>query len=150
MKRSDVPRLFDLLEQLYQGKRKPRDEVTVAIWAEVLKPWPYEQVRDAAIKRARENRFFPDPSELAEFLSPAPKEEEPDERMRPASPSEMRSLQWGIEFRKLLTAVLEEKGLPTTSEAAKEAGMSYTDWMAAREAAGVDTDRLLIAALPPR
>lgn len=68
LERQDVCRLFDLLEQLYQGKKKPRDKVTLAIWAEVLKPWSYEQVRSAVVQRARENRFFPDPSELAAYL----------------------------------------------------------------------------------
>ena len=37
--KEDVCRTFDLLEQIYQGKKKPRDNVTLAIWAEILKPW---------------------------------------------------------------------------------------------------------------
>ena len=68
--KEDVCRTFDLLEQIYQGKKKPRDNVTLAIWAEILKPWSYAQVRSAVVQRARENRFFPDPSELAAYLPP--------------------------------------------------------------------------------
>ena len=68
----DVLRLFDLLERLYQGKKAPRDKVSVAVWREVLKPWSYGTVRDAVIRRARDNRFFPDPSEIAEYCGPAP------------------------------------------------------------------------------
>ena len=72
MTRHDVHKLFDLLEHLYQGKKQSRDDVTVAIWAKVFEPWSYAQVRQAVIERARVNRYFPDPSEIAEFLSPAP------------------------------------------------------------------------------
>ena len=68
--KEDVCRTFDLLEQIYQGKKKPRDNVTLAIWAEILKPWSYAQVRSAVVQRARENRFFPDPSALAACLPP--------------------------------------------------------------------------------
>ena len=41
--------------------------MTVAIWTEVLKPWSYEQVRTAVVQKARENRFFPDPSEIVAY-----------------------------------------------------------------------------------
>lgn len=66
--KEDVLKLFDLLERLHSGKKQQRDKVSVAVWAEVLRPWNYEQVRDAAVRRARVNRYFPDPSELAEYL----------------------------------------------------------------------------------
>lgn len=72
MTKQDVHKLFDLLEHLYQGKKQIRDDVTVAIWAKVFEPWSYPQVRQAVIERARINRYYPDPSEIAEFLPPAP------------------------------------------------------------------------------
>ena len=68
MEYNDVEKLFSLLEHLYQGKKKSRDKVTVAIWHEVFKPWSYEQVRDAVIRRSREKKFMPDQSEIAEYL----------------------------------------------------------------------------------
>ena len=68
--KSDALRLFELLERLYQGRKAQRDNVSVAVWREVLKLWSYETVRDAVIRRSRENRFFPDPSEVAEYCGP--------------------------------------------------------------------------------
>lgn len=61
MEYNDVEKLFSLLEHLYQGKKKSRDKVTVAIWHEVFKPWSYEQVRDAVIRRSREKKFHAGP-----------------------------------------------------------------------------------------
>lgn len=125
MTRQEVHRLFDLLGNLYQGNRRSRDDVTVAIWAEVLKPWSYEQVRTAVVERARVNRYYPDPSEIAEFL---PKTEEPaSDRYAPPSPiarkhmAELRAWQedWHRE--------LHEMGLPTMREAEKS-GMSLREW----------------------
>lgn len=69
---AEVNKLFDLLRDLH-GKDKPRDGRTVAIWTAVLEPWDYAQVRTAAVERARENRYSPDPGELAEYLPKAPR-----------------------------------------------------------------------------
>ena len=139
MKRNDVPRLFDLLEQLYQGKRRPRDEVTVAIWAEVLKPWPYEQVRDAVVRRARENRFFPDPSEIVEYLPKLQVEEAPPEEEQPTQ-SGVRSVAWAKRYTERLGEELDRLGLPRF---AGNTGAEFQEWYAMCEAAGVEFDQLL-------
>lgn len=136
MVKTEVPRLFDLLEQLYQGKKKPRDNVTISIWAQVLKPWTYEQVRAAAVRRARTNRYFPDPSELAELL---PKSEEQQEtlldRNAPPSLSAQKSMEmlraWQVRWHQRLA----EMGLPTLREAVA-AGMTPGQWARALEEAG--------------
>lgn len=125
MTRQEVHRLFDLLGNLYRGKCRSRDDVTVAIWAEVLKPWSYEQVRTAVVERARVNRYYPDPSEIAEFL---PKTEEPArDRYAPPSPETLRQMAelkaWQEEWHR----ELHEKGLPTMREA-EESGMSFREW----------------------
>lgn len=129
----DVHKLFDLLEKLYQGKKKPRDEATLAIWREVLRPWTYEQVRTAVIERSRVNRFSPDPSELAEFLPPPPKRAETVDRYR-IDPRDRRQMK---RVDELMDQAAVEKGFPTAAEA-KVNGMDYHDWLEALEAAGVD------------
>lgn len=134
MNRQDVCRLFDLLEQLYQGKRKPRDNVTVAIWAEVLKPWSYEQVRTAVVQRARENRFFPDPSEIVAYL-PAMQEDRPmDERLAEALDRRRQEVdQWWAQRK----AALDAAGLPTSSEFVQKGGTVAEYWRLLR-AAGIE------------
>lgn len=134
MNRQDVCRLFDLLEQLYQGKRKPRDNVTVAIWAEVLKPWSYEQVRTAVVQRARENRFFPDPSEIVAYL-PAMQEDRPmDERLAAALDRRRQEVdQWWAQRK----AALDAAGLPTSSEFVQKGGTVEEYWRLLR-AAGIE------------
>lgn len=123
MTKNDVLKLFDLLEQLYYGHRRPRDDTTLSIWSTVLKPWSYSEVRDAVIKRARTNRHFPDPSEIAELLP---------------SKSDTSWMKKYIDnrpeiFEKLdcRAAALREKyhaaGLPTASEA-KSMGINYAAW----------------------
>lgn len=134
MNRQDVCRLFDLLEQLYQGKRKPRDNVTVAIWAEVLKPWSYEQVRTAVVQRARENRFFPDPSEIVAYL-PAMQEDRPmDERLAAALDRRRQEVdQWWAQRK----AALDAAGLPTSAEFVQKGGTVAEYWRLLK-AAGIE------------
>ena len=134
MNRQDVCRLFDLLEQLYQGKRKPRDNVTVAIWAEVLKPWSYEQVRTAVVQRARENRFFPDPSEIVAYL-PAMQEARPmDERLAAALDRRRQEVdQWWAQRK----AALDAAGLPTSSEFVQK-GETVAEYWRLLRAAGIE------------
>ena len=138
MTRQDVCRLFDLLEQLYQGKKKPRDAVTLAIWAEVLKPWSYEQVRGAVVQRARENRFFPDPSELAAYLPDIKREEQgvgqglPEELSATLAKRQNELEAWQQEWHQ----ELRERGLPSLREALGQ-GMSIAQWNAMLKEAGV-------------
>ena len=129
MNRQDVCRLFDLLEQLYQGKRKPRDNVTLAIWAEVLKPWSYEQVRGASICRARENRYFPDPSELTAYLPIAPNEMPVDQGLAESLKQQEIDRWWAQ--RK---AALDAAGLPTSAEFVQNGGTVAEYWRLLEEA----------------
>ena len=130
MTRQDVCKLFDLLDQLYQGKQKQRDRVTLAIWAEVLKPWSYEQVRDAAVQRARENRFSPDPSELAAYLPPLAQEgrgTDDSGRYAPIGEAERKSMERLRAWQQEWHQELREQGLPTMREA-DEQGMNLKQW----------------------
>lgn len=125
MTRQDVIKLFDLLEELYHGQRRPRTERVLAIWATVLGPWSYAAVRDAVISRARVNRHFPDPSEIAEFLPTAeagkPSAESADSESRKNMNAEFAARAAEIQ------EVYHTAGLPTPAEA-KRQGISYREW----------------------
>lgn len=69
---AEVDKLFALLRELH-GKEKRGDTRAAAIWGAVLEPWDYPQVRSAALERARQNRYYPDPAELAEYLPKIPR-----------------------------------------------------------------------------
>lgn len=133
MTRNDVHRLFDLLGQLYQGNRRPRDAVTVAIWAEVLKPWSYEQVRQAVVERARVNRYYPDPSEIAGFLPPV--DEPPVDRCARLGPVELRHRAELKAWQKEWHAQLRGLGLPDLHEAVED-GITPGEWTRQLIAAG--------------
>ena len=119
---NDVQKLFDLLEQLYHGQKRSRDYVTLSIWETILKPWSYPEVRDAVIKRARVNRHFPDPSEIAEFLPAKEDKKCLDDRDGSKELFE-KSEAYAEEIREKYHAA----GLPTASEAKKN-GIDFGAW----------------------
>ena len=137
---SEVNKLFDLLKELH-GKDKSRDKRTIAIWLKVLEPWTYQQVRAAAIERARGgNRYYPDPAEISQFLPdpgvPAPqpvgsqdaKAKEAQDRLFARMKAE----------RDRLIPLRRAAGLPATMEEAKAAGMTSGEWWNALETAGLN------------
>ena len=69
MDKTDVVKLFSLLEILHPSGKKPTGNPAITAWAMVLAPYDYEAVKAAAVKRARGNRFFPDPAEIIEFVA---------------------------------------------------------------------------------
>lgn len=122
MTRQDVIKLFDLLEELYHGQRRPRTERILAIWATVLGPWSYAEVRDAVISRARAHRHFPDPSEIVEFLPSL----EADKAAVPLECSD-NILAKFCEQAEAIQEKYHARSMPTPSEA-KKCGISYADW----------------------
>ena len=78
MNTEDARKLVTLLNRLHPKKPQPLDNDSILFWREVLKPWDYPTVREAAIRRARTNRFYPDPTELAQMLPQPPEPEEPE------------------------------------------------------------------------
>lgn len=140
---SEVNKLFDLLKELH-GKDKPRDKRTIAIWAKVLEPWAYTQVRAAVIERARSgNRYYPDPSEITQFL---PKQTDAGATApQPwkgvnidARESQNRLFSRMKEERDRLIPLRRAAGLPATIDEAKLAGMNPTEWWNALEASGLN------------
>ena len=125
----DVHKLFNLLESLYNGQKRSRDDVTLAIWSTVLKPWSYAEVRDAVIQRARNNRHFPDPSEIAAYL-PKPEEAvtyEPIDVDKYRNEKHEKIMAWRH-------AQYRAAGIPNAIEA-KRQGIPFAEWKAMVEAA---------------
>lgn len=123
MTKDDVIKLFNLLEELYHGHRRSRDNVTLSIWATVLEPWSYAEVRDAVVTRARVNRHFPDPSEIAEFLPLRTKQDASFGKDMHFCNAEERLSARAAEIREKYHAA----GLPTPSEAKKQ-GIGFEAW----------------------
>ena len=99
----------------------------------MLKPWAYEDAKQAVVLRARENRFPPDASELVPYL---PK---PEARKAKEAPMPEPSDAYLEKFYAMAGEQHErwhEAGIPTPSEAKKH-GMTYADWEKMEKGAGV-------------
>jgi hypothetical protein len=134
MEKQDTKRLFNLIETLYpSSKQQPRTPADLEAWTLVLKPWAYEDAKQAVILRARENRFPPDASELVPYL-PKPEARKAKEAPMP-EPSDAYLEKFYVragEQRKRW----HDAGIPTPSEAKKQ-GMTYADWEKMAKGAGV-------------
>lgn len=125
MEKKDTQRLFNLIETIYPNARQqPRTPADLEAWTLVLEPWAYEDVKQAVIARARENRFYPDVYELAALL-PKPKTPKAEENPMP-EPSDAY-LEKFYAKSEALHERWKDAGLPTPSEAKKQ-GMTYADW----------------------
>lgn len=134
MEKQDTKRLFNLIETLYpSSKQQPRTPADLEAWTLVLKPWAYEDAKQAVVLRARENRFPPDASELVPYL-PKPEASKAKEAPMP-EPSDAYLEKFYVragEQRKRW----HDAGIPTPSEAKKQ-GMTYADWEKMAKGAGV-------------
>jgi len=114
MTREETIKLFDLLDQLYQSRRKPRTETVLSIWEHALKPWSYSQVRRAVLDRVQAgNPYSPDPAELVAYL--------PEKLPECAVPPETLR-KYGDAVKRHADAIrnsCHEAGLPAPSEALK-------------------------------
>lgn len=88
------------------------------------------------VQRARENRFFPDPSELAAYLPPirdkGAEKNAPDGLLEAMEKKRKELDDWQEEWHQ----ELRERGLPTLREAAAR-GMSPGEWNTLLREAGV-------------
>lgn len=137
MEKNDVFKLFDLLEQLHSRKKIQRDARTAAIWLKTLEPWSYEQVREAALVRARANVFLPDPAELAAYL---PRINRPPEAS--CSPQDDAYGRWISLYHRTVQAECAARGIAPFRG---RTGAEYAQWRGSCERAGIDFDRILAA-----
>ena len=134
MEKKDTQRLFNLIETIYPNARQqPRTPADLEAWTLVLEPWAYEDVKQAVISRARENRFYPDVYELAALL---PKPETPKAEEAPMPEPSDAYLEKFYAKCEALHERWKAAGIPTPSEAKKQ-GMTYVDWEAMAKGAGV-------------
>ena len=132
MTKNDVEKLFTLLETLCPREpKKPRDAATVGAWLLVLEPYTYEAVRAAAVARARENRFSPDPAELVSYLPDLPAVEPMRGVYRDKTVEALRE-----SWRELLGR-RADAGIPATVTQARTAGLDLWTWLDGLDAAGL-------------
>lgn len=65
---SELDRFFDLYQQFWPNKKISKN-MRLA-WGMALEPFPYEDVKAAAVAHARKNKFPPDVSDLTAGLMP--------------------------------------------------------------------------------
>ena len=134
MEKKDTQRLFNLIETIYPNARQqPRTPADLEAWTLVLAPWSYEDVKQAVIVRARENRFYPDVYELAALL---PKPETPKAEESPMPEPSDAYLEKFYAKCEALHERWKAAGVPTPSEAKKQ-GMTYAGWEAMAKGADV-------------
>lgn len=134
MEKKDTQRLFNLIETIYPNARQqPRTPADLEAWTLVLKPWAYEDVKQAVIVRARENRFYPDVYELAALL---PKPETPKAKEAPMPEPSDAYLEKFYAKCEALHERWKAAGVPTPSETKKQ-GMTYAGWEAMAKGADV-------------
>ena len=134
MEKKDTQRLFNLIETIYPNARQqPRTPADLEAWTLVLEPWAYEDVKQAVIVRARENRFYPDVYELAALL---PKPETPKAKEAPMPEPSDAYLEKFYAKYEALHERWKAAGITTPSEA-KRKGLTYAQWSALADAGGV-------------
>lgn len=133
MNKQDIAKLFALLGTIYPNAKNQTGSATVSAWQMILEPWDYKDAKQAVILRARENPFYPNPSELVHYL-PKPEPPKAKEASMP-QPSDAY-------LEKFYAKAGEqhgrwhEAGIPTPSEAKKQ-GMTYAEWCALADMRGV-------------
>lgn len=131
---NELGKLFALLEHTHGNKKINRDKETILAWKEVLSPWSYDQVRRAAIARSRQNRFLPDPSELAAFC---PRDQES------APPSGWAGWCELLKRRRELKEKRRLSGLPADLKEARGRGIAAVEWHMMLERAGLGVEEIL-------
>lgn len=133
MEKQDIAKLLTLLGTIYPNVKKPKGEAVVEAWFLVLEPWSYEDAKRAVILRARDNIYFPNPSELVPYL---PKPEIPKTKEAPMPEPSDAYLEKFYAKAGEQHERWHEAGIPTPSEAKKQ-GMTYAAWCALADMRGV-------------
>ena len=68
MKQSEVNKLFELLLALYPHAANAGGEQTRIAWYMALKDYTYEELKETALRYAREKKYFPQLSELLAYM----------------------------------------------------------------------------------
>ena len=133
MEKQDIAKLLTLLGTIYPNVKKPKGEALVEAWFLVLEPWSYEDAKKAVILRARDNIYFPNPSELIPYL---PKPEIPKTKEAPMPEPSDAYLEKFYAKAGEQHERWHDAGIPTPSEEKKQ-GMTYAAWCALADMRGV-------------
>lgn len=133
MNKQDIAKLFALLGTIYPNAKNQTGSATVSAWQMILEPWDYKDAKQAVILRARENPFYPNPSELIPYL---PKPEHPKAKEAPMPEPSDAYLEKFYAKAGEQHERWHEAGIPTPSEAKKQ-GMTYAAWCALADMRGV-------------
>lgn len=124
MDKQDITKLFALLGTIYPNAKNQTGSAAVTAWQMILEPWNYEDAKQAVILRARENPFYPNPSELVPYL---PKPETPNAEEAPMPEPSDACLEKFYAMAGEQRERWHDAGITTPSEAKKQ-GMTYADW----------------------
>lgn len=133
MNKQDIAKLFALLGTIYPNAKNQTGSATVSAWQMILEPWDYKDAKQAVILRARENPFYPNPSELVPYL---PKPEPPRAKETPMPELPDACLEKFYARASKQRERWHEAGIFTPSEAKKQ-GMTCAEWCALADMRGV-------------
>lgn len=134
MTKGDVLKLFSMLNALHPKSPHPeKNDSVVLAWSYALEPYTYDAVKDAALCRSRECRFYPDNvAELLEYLPPPL----PGMEQMEAAPAVPQGEGWHVDWCREHEARCHAAGIPTATEAHRQ-GIPSDEWCAMAERAGV-------------
>lgn len=141
----ELEKLFMLLENTHGSKKADRSKSSRLAWLEVLRPWTYDQVREAAFRRARENPYFPSAAEIAAYCPHVSDENSGRNRPLTGYESVLRKKQLErIERYRALKRRRRDAGLPEDEWEAKEKfGISFAEYDRMVEEAGLGFEVIL-------
>ncbi len=126
MTSEEFGKLWILMGNLFPASPKTKSKNNRIAWANVLKPYLFEDAAEAVTAWARKNKFFPDPTEISSQLT----EEEPRGSIRRRSNNAWMAKYIHQNAARITDEDAEEihaAGLLTWGEAEKQ-GMSFRDW----------------------
>lgn len=132
MDRNDVDNLFELLRIFRPDSPKVEDKKLRAAWLLVLQPFSVDRVREAVAQYFREEKFFPDVSDIAKRCRSTAPDATPEQVRDSGAKASPDLLEWWADRKR----ALREAGLPTAADAMRR-GMRMADHMMLLEQAGL-------------
>lgn len=136
MQKSELDKFGRLLKNLHSRLRHMTNDELLG-WHIVLEPYTYEECRDALVEYTRTNRYVPEPGEIARLIQRS-RNDAPaaltQKKVTVKPPSETSPTLWRDHERHV--AAFRFAGVPTAVEA-KTSGLTYDEWLAMVEKAGL-------------
>lgn len=139
----DIDRLFELLGIFRPGDKHLEDQNLKNAWLLVLKPYKTEDVRNAVAEYFRQNKYWPDVTDISRLCPPI-KTESRNELSKKTDHNWEKQLETLRRYKDLKRR-RREAGLPETGWEAKEAGMSVEEYDQFTAAAGLELEQIFTA-----